>query len=80
MLTSCGAARPAVLDKRKPLITLIRQILRGPRRSASLPERQTVGGAAAQWDQVADTFADLFPKVTAMMRKVRTDVLAFRTP
>ena len=32
---------------------------------------------AAQWDQVTDTFADSFPKVTAMMREAKTDVLAF---
>lgn len=32
---------------------------------------------AEQWDQVADTFADSFPKVNTMMREAKTDVLAF---
>lgn len=32
----------------------------------------------AQWDQVADTLADSFPKVAAMMREAKHDVLAFR--
>ena len=32
---------------------------------------------AEQWDQVTDTFAASFPKVTAMMREAKTDVLAF---
>jgi transposase-like protein len=31
-----------------------------------------------QWDQVADTLAESFPKVTSMMRDAREDVLAFR--
>jgi putative transposase len=33
---------------------------------------------AAQWDQVADTVAASFPKVAAMMREAKHDVLAFR--
>ena len=32
---------------------------------------------AAQWDRVADTLADSFPKVAAMMGEAKTDVLAF---
>ncbi|MEZ5130369.1 MAG: IS256 family transposase [Mycobacterium sp.] len=32
---------------------------------------------AAQWDRVADTLADSFPKVAAMMAEAKTDVLAF---
>ncbi|MEX3632822.1 MULTISPECIES: IS256 family transposase [Actinomycetes] len=32
---------------------------------------------AAQWDQVADTFAGSFPKAHQMMREAKTDVLAF---
>ncbi|GAB08557.1 putative transposase, partial [Gordonia araii NBRC 100433] len=32
---------------------------------------------AAQWDQVADSLAESFPKVTGMMNEARTDVLAF---
>ena len=32
---------------------------------------------AEQWDQVADTFANSFPKATAMMNEAKTDVLAF---
>ena len=32
---------------------------------------------AAQWDRVADTLADGFPKVAAMMGEAKTDVLAF---
>ncbi|MDV8003197.1 IS256 family transposase [Rhodococcus sp. IEGM 1408] len=32
---------------------------------------------AEQWDQVADTFADSFPKVNTMMREAKSDVLAF---
>ena len=31
-----------------------------------------------QWDQVADTLAGSFPKVTSMMRDAKEDVLAFR--
>lgn len=31
----------------------------------------------AQWDQVADSLADAFPKVAAMMREATADVLAF---
>lgn len=31
---------------------------------------------AEQWDQVTATFAESFPKVTAMMREAKTDVLA----
>jgi putative transposase len=31
----------------------------------------------AQWDQVADTLEPSFPKVSAMMREAKTDVLAF---
>ena len=34
---------------------------------------------AEQWDQVTATFAESFPKVTAMMREAKTDVLAFTT-
>ena len=33
---------------------------------------------AAQWDQVADTLEKSFPKVAAMMRDAKADVLAFR--
>jgi transposase-like protein len=33
---------------------------------------------AAQWDKVADTLAESFPKVASMMRDPKTDVLAFR--
>jgi len=33
---------------------------------------------AGQWDQVADTLAASFPKVAAMMREAKHDVLAFR--
>jgi putative transposase len=33
---------------------------------------------AGQWDQVADTLAGSFPKVAAMMREAKHDVLAFR--
>lgn len=33
---------------------------------------------AGQWDQVADTLAPSFPKVAAMMRDAKADVLAFR--
>ena len=33
---------------------------------------------AGQWDQVADTLADSFPKVASMMREAKHDVLAFR--
>ena len=33
---------------------------------------------AGQWDQVADTLATSFPKVAAMMRDAKHDVLAFR--
>jgi putative transposase len=33
---------------------------------------------AAQWDKVADTLAESFPKVTKMMRDAKVDVLAFR--
>ena len=33
---------------------------------------------AGQWDQVADTLAASFPKVAAMMRDAKEDVLAFR--
>ena len=33
---------------------------------------------AGQWDQVADTLAESFPKVAAMMRDAKHDVLAFR--
>ena len=32
---------------------------------------------AAYWDGVADTLADIFPKVAAMMGEAKTDVLAF---
>ena len=32
---------------------------------------------AAQWDQVADTFAGSFPKAHQRMREAKTDVLAF---
>ena len=32
---------------------------------------------AAQWDRVADTLADGFPKVAVMMGEAKTDVLAF---
>jgi len=32
---------------------------------------------AAQWDRVADTLTDSFPKVAAMMNDAKTDVLAF---
>lgn len=32
---------------------------------------------AAQWDRVADTLADGFPKVAALMGEAKTDVLAF---
>src|SRR5271154_156548 len=32
----------------------------------------------AQWDKVADTLAESFPKVAAMMREAKYDVLAFR--
>lgn len=32
---------------------------------------------AAQWDRVADTLADSFPKVAVMMGQAKTDVLAF---
>lgn len=31
-----------------------------------------------QWDRVGDTLADSFPKVAAMMREAKADVLAFR--
>lgn len=31
-----------------------------------------------QWDRVGDTFAESFPKVAAMMRDAKADVLAFR--
>lgn len=31
-----------------------------------------------QWDQVADTLAESFPKVASMMRDAKADVLAFR--
>lgn len=34
---------------------------------------------AAQWDQVAETLAASFPKVSAMMAGAREDVLAFRS-
>jgi transposase-like protein len=34
---------------------------------------------AAQWDQVAETLAASFPKVAAMMRDAKEDVLAFRS-
>jgi putative transposase len=33
---------------------------------------------AVQWDRVADTLAESFPKVAAMMRDAKADVLAFR--
>jgi len=33
---------------------------------------------AAQWEQVADTLAESFPKVATMMRSAKEDVLAFR--
>jgi transposase-like protein len=33
---------------------------------------------AAQWDKVADTLAESFPKVASMMRDAKVDVLAFR--
>ena len=33
---------------------------------------------AKQWDQVADTLAESFPKVASMMREAKEDVLAFR--
>lgn len=33
---------------------------------------------AAQWEQVADTLAESFPKVASMMRGAKEDVLAFR--
>jgi putative transposase len=33
---------------------------------------------AAQWDKVADTLAESFPKVASMMRDAKADVLAFR--
>jgi putative transposase len=33
---------------------------------------------AGQWDRVADTLAESFPKVAAMMRDAKADVLAFR--
>lgn len=33
---------------------------------------------AAQWDRVADTLAESFPKVASMMRDAKADVLAFR--
>lgn len=35
------------------------------------------GEVAAQWDRVADTLADSFPKVAAMMGEAKADVLAF---
>ncbi|MDT5054920.1 MAG: putative transposase [Mycobacterium sp.] len=31
-----------------------------------------------QWDKVADTLAESFPKVASMMRDAKADVLAFR--
>ncbi|MGB2950416.1 MAG: IS256 family transposase [Rhodococcus sp. (in: high G+C Gram-positive bacteria)] len=34
---------------------------------------------AAQWDQVADTLHESFPKVASMMRDAKEDVLAFRS-
>ena len=34
---------------------------------------------AAQWDKVSDTIAESFPKVAAMMRDAKEDVLAFRS-
>lgn len=33
---------------------------------------------AEQWDQVADTLYESFPKVATMMRGAKEDVLAFR--
>lgn len=54
--------------KQQPVVTA------GVRTIFAHTERKDV---AAQWDQVADSFQAPLPKVAAMMREARTDVLAF---